>query len=179
MSRINTTKISELPEELVLSDSDSLIKDNGIVTKKFSILTLVNYIKNHTMFESIYNHILNKENPHEITKEQIGLSNVENKSSETIRSEITSDDVTNALGFIPGEGGGNYSIATDSVAGLVKSGADINVDTNGNVTIKDNSHLHTVENITGLSNKTFEYRSSTEPTDDELNLGNYWIQEYS
>lgn len=36
-----------------------------------------------------------------ITKTNIGLGNVENKSSETIRSEITSSNVTTALGYTP------------------------------------------------------------------------------
>lgn len=36
-----------------------------------------------------------------ITKENIGLANTEDKSSETIRSEITSENVTNALGYTP------------------------------------------------------------------------------
>lgn len=38
-----------------------------------------------------------------ITKSNIGLGNVENKTSETIRSEITSENVTDALGYIPVE----------------------------------------------------------------------------
>ena len=40
-------------------------------------------------------------NPHGTTKADLGLENVENKSSETIRSEITSKNVTDALGFTP------------------------------------------------------------------------------
>lgn len=36
-----------------------------------------------------------------LTKSDVGLSNVENKSSATIRSEITSTNVTNALGYVP------------------------------------------------------------------------------
>ena len=37
----------------------------------------------------------------EITRESLGLENVENKSAKTIISEITSEDITNALGFSP------------------------------------------------------------------------------
>lgn len=37
----------------------------------------------------------------EVTKEDIGLGNVENKSSETIRSEITQRNVLMALGYVP------------------------------------------------------------------------------
>ena len=46
-------------------------------------------------------HIGNKQNPHGVTKSQIGLGNVENKSSATIRSELTSSNVTTALGYTP------------------------------------------------------------------------------
>ena len=51
--------------------------------------------------DSIILHIDNKSNPHGVTKSQIGLDNVENKSSVTIREEITKDNVTEALGYIP------------------------------------------------------------------------------
>jgi hypothetical protein len=44
-------------------------------------------------------HIASKSNPHGVTKPQLGLSNVENKSSETIRSEITLQNVSKALGI--------------------------------------------------------------------------------
>ena len=47
------------------------------------------------------NHIANTSNPHSVTKSQVGLGNVENKSSATIRGELTSSNVTNALGFTP------------------------------------------------------------------------------
>lgn len=46
-------------------------------------------------------HIDNKDNPHDITKSHVGLSNVENKSSEDIRKEITSTNIEDALGFLP------------------------------------------------------------------------------
>lgn len=42
-------------------------------------------------------------NPHNVTKANVGLGNVENKSSATIRAEITKANVTNALGFTPFE----------------------------------------------------------------------------
>lgn len=40
-------------------------------------------------------------NPHGVTKSDIGLGNVENKSSAKIRNEITKDNVTRALGYTP------------------------------------------------------------------------------
>ena len=40
-------------------------------------------------------------NPHGVTKSDVGLGNVENKSSAEIRNDITQDNVTTALGYIP------------------------------------------------------------------------------
>lgn len=45
------------------------------------------------------NHTQNTNNPHGVTKTQLGLENVENKSSAMIRGELTSADVENALGY--------------------------------------------------------------------------------
>lgn len=47
------------------------------------------------------NHVDNKKNPHGVTKSQVGLTNVENKSSATIRSEIDTENIENALGYTP------------------------------------------------------------------------------
>lgn len=59
------------------------------------------------------NHVNDKTtNPHNVTKAQVGLGNVENKSSETIRSEITKKNVTDALGYDPAESG--IEITVDS-----------------------------------------------------------------
>ena len=46
-------------------------------------------------------------NPHGTTKSDVGLGNVENKSSATIRGELTSANVTTALGFTPIKNGGS------------------------------------------------------------------------
>lgn len=40
--------------------------------------------------------------------------------------------------------------ATQSVLGGIKSGLDITIDNNGNVSVNDNSHKHTIDNIDGL-----------------------------
>lgn len=50
---------------------------------------------------NIQSHISSTNNPHNVTKAQVGLGNVENKSSATIRGEITSNNVTTALGYTP------------------------------------------------------------------------------
>mgnify|MGYP007106418317 CR=1 FL=1 len=59
----------------------------------------------------------NKTGAVELTKSDIGLGNVENKNSVTIRSEITSKNVTDALGFNPA----TRDIATETANGLMSS----------------------------------------------------------
>ncbi|MBP5596662.1 MAG: hypothetical protein J6Y02_14845, partial [Pseudobutyrivibrio sp.] len=59
-----------------------------------------------------------------ISKAQAGLANVDNKSSETIRSEITSSNVTTALGYTPADAaliGAANGIATLDANGLIPS----------------------------------------------------------
>ncbi len=46
-----------------------------------------------------------------------------------------------------------YGVATSSSLGLVKSGTDITVDSSGNVSVKDDSHNHTIANVDGLLNE--------------------------
>lgn len=51
--------------------------------------------------QTAQNHVSNKKNPHGVTKSQVGLTNVENKSSATIRGEINAANIENALGYTP------------------------------------------------------------------------------
>ena len=80
---------------------------------------------------AIVNHKADTNNPHKTTKAQIGLGNVENKDSETIRSELTYKNVTDALGFTP-EVDGSYENATaytdQKIAELI-GGASSTMDT--------------------------------------------------
>lgn len=64
---------------------------------------------------------------------------------------ITKDNVTTALGYTPPTTNTTYSAATSSALGLIKSGTDITVDSSGNVSVNDNSHKHTVSNISDLT----------------------------
>lgn len=57
--------------------------------------------KTNAIEANVSAHIGNTANPHKVTKAQIGLANVENKSSTQIRSELTKVNVTNALGYTP------------------------------------------------------------------------------
>lgn len=57
-----------------------------------------------------YNHsIKTSGNPHNVTKADVGLGNVENKSSAAIRGELTKDNVTHALGYTPPTTNTTYS----------------------------------------------------------------------
>lgn len=84
------------------------------------------------------------------SKSDIGLGNVENKSSATIRGELTKANVTTALGYTPPTTNTTYGVATSSALGLVKSGTDITVDSSGNVSVNDDSHNHVISNVDGL-----------------------------
>ena len=60
-------------------------------------------------------------NPHKVTKSDVGLGNVENKSSATIRGELTKANVTSALGYTPPTSNTTYNdmtAATASAAGM-------------------------------------------------------------
>ena len=84
-----------------IDDAFSLTSENAVQNKvvkaKFDeIEEKVN--ANETTISS---HKNDQNNPHNVTKSQLNLGNVEDKSSETIRSEITKENVTTALGYIP------------------------------------------------------------------------------
>ena len=61
-------------------------------------------------------------NPHRVTKSDVGLGNVENKSSEDIRNDITKDNVTTALGYTPA----NQSEIPTTYAGSSSAGGPAN-----------------------------------------------------
>lgn len=57
-------------------------------------------IKINGVEANVYTHP-NGTNPHGTTKSDVGLGDVENKSSAAIRNELTKENVTNALGYVP------------------------------------------------------------------------------
>ena len=70
---------------------------------------------------TLIDHLVNKSNPHGVTKSQIGLGNVENKSSATIISEITDANVATALGFTPA----NQTDMTNAQDAITQLNSDI------------------------------------------------------
>lgn len=71
---------------------------------------------------TLINHLANKSNPHGVTKSQVGLGNVENKSSATIRGELTKGNVTTALGFTPA----NQTDMTNAQDAITQLNSDYN-----------------------------------------------------
>ena len=84
------------------------VSGKGLSTNDLTATLKANY-------DAAYSHTSNKENPHGVTKTQIGLGNVENKSSATIRSELTKENVTTALGYTPSETDTVYTHPTYTV----------------------------------------------------------------
>lgn len=69
--------------------------------------------------KAAYDHSLVVEgNPHNVTKADLGIENVENKNSETIRAELTKDNVTTALGYTPVDGA-EFTPVTEEKNGLM------------------------------------------------------------
>lgn len=81
-----------------------------------------------------YNHSTTKGNPHGTSKSDLGLGNVENKSSATIRGELTKANVTTALGYTPPTADTNTHWTTRIVAGAASGTANAET-TNGNTHI--------------------------------------------
>lgn len=71
--------------------------------------------------EALNAHINNQSNPHNVTKAQVGLENVENKTGAAIRGEMTRDEVTKALGYTPPQTNTTYGAASTSSAGLMSA----------------------------------------------------------
>lgn len=76
-------KISELPEAALARDDDIFIIETDTTTQKISLGSLIHYIKEHEEIADYFvkaSHLTDTNNPHALTKAQIGLSDVDNTS---------------------------------------------------------------------------------------------------
>lgn len=95
--------------------------------------------ENKIAYDDAYAHISSKSNPHNVTKSQVGLGSVENKSGAAIRSEMTKAEVVTALGYTPPETSIGYTHPNSGVkAGTYRS---VTVNTQGHVTAGGNPPL--------------------------------------
>ena len=90
-------------KELIPTRTSELDNDSGFITSAQAPVQSVN----------------SKTGAVTLSKSDVGLGSVDNKSSATIRSEITSDNVTGALGYTP------VNKAGDSITGDLKVNGDI------------------------------------------------------
>ena len=93
LSKLFEGVYDELPTDLTrFENDDKIILTNGSIYKYNANQGA--FVKTNDELESIVSaHIAAQNNPHNVTKTQLGLSNVENKSSATIRSEIEVSDI--------------------------------------------------------------------------------------
>lgn len=106
-----------------------------------------------------YNHSTTTGNPHKTTKTDLGLGNVENKSSATIRGELTKANVTTALGYTPPTTDTNTHYTTRIVAGAASGTANA-ATTNGN------THINVTDDNTFRSGVTIKGTGATTVTSD-------------
>lgn len=101
----------------------NLLNDNGYIQKIVDILnneidartediesanTAINeesktrLASDNTLRNSINNHVTSTDNPHNVTKNQVGLNNVENKSVSQIKSDLRGSVASTSSGFVTG-----------------------------------------------------------------------------
>lgn len=108
-----------------LSEIVAYIKNNkslidGITTSKVNVSDIIDDLTSNfgdKPLSSKQGKIL-KEMIISLTKEDVGLGNVENKSSATIREELTKENITNALGYTPPTSNTTYGVVSTSANGL-------------------------------------------------------------
>ena len=90
------------------------------ITKAMLDQLKVDAVSGYATAANLSAHTGNTSNPHSVTATQVGLTNVEDKSSATIRSEITSSNVTTALGYTPynSTNPAGYTTNTGTVTGV-------------------------------------------------------------
>lgn len=99
--------------------------------------------------ENFNSHTQNMNNPHNVSKQDLGLNYVENKSSAMIRSELTDANITDALGFTPSKASDLFS-KVDKVEGKGLSSEDFTSEEKAQLAELSNYADITSEDIDGI-----------------------------
>lgn len=202
----NSSNIEDILIESKKYTDDSITKlINGAPETRNTLFELNEAISENTDLVDILNdaigkkankddltaHTANTNNPHNVTKTDIGLNNVENKSSETIRSELTKNNVVKALGYTPPTKDTTYELATETDSGLMSASdkADIknikdnyiqNIGIDGrNISITKNNetfNLQTQDTTYELATETDDGLMSSIDKSDIKNIKENYIQ---
>lgn len=121
---VGTTSVSSQISSAIANKVDK-VSGKGLSTNDLTATLKSNYDAAYTHSQKTTG------NPHKVTKSDVGLGNVENKSSATIRGEITKENVTTALGFTPSESTHTHSYIPTSEKGANSGVATL--DANGKV----------------------------------------------
>ena len=99
--------------------------------------------------KTAYDHTFLTNNPHSVTKAQVGLGNCDNTAdvlkpvaTQTTNGIMSSTDKAKLDGIAVNANNYVLPVASTSLGGI-KSGTDITVDGSGNVSVVDDSHAHT------------------------------------
>lgn len=134
-SRLNALADSDDTTLDQLSEIVAYIKNNkslidGITTSKVNVSDIIDDLTTNSgdkPLSSKQGTIL-KEMIVSLTKEDIGLGNVENKSSATIREELTKENITNALGYTPPTSNTTYGVVSATANGLMDKSDKVKLD---------------------------------------------------
>lgn len=122
----NVPNVATNDQTLTYSDTTTLVTLSS--GEKISIA----FAKIKLAITTLINHLANKSNPHGVTKSQVGLGNVENKSSATIRGELTKGNVTTALGYTPA----NQTDMTNAQDAITQLNSELEFDSHSNAGIE-------------------------------------------
>ena len=126
-----------------------MVKSGGDVTISSGVITVKDDSHNHIIsnIDGLQSALDAKATPANITSAIAALDYTSPETDGTALEFITTVSQTDGVisatkAAIP--------VASSDTLGLVKSGTDITVDASGNVSVKNNSHNHTIDNITNL-----------------------------
>lgn len=174
----NQKLLSTMPFDLIVIGS---VYHNSIIenTHEFSVLHDLLF-KAHGIFETLKTHLADFANPHRVNKAQIGLGSCDNtadidkhvSSAERLAAarDINGTPFDGTAGIVTDKWGKSRTIKLSGDVSASKS-VDGSADVDMEVKIKDNSHEHTVSNISDITAAAAELNvlDGITASTDELN----------